>query len=112
VERGVEEMVVISIKVENTKLISLTYHIVDLERCDDRHRNRSPMEFADYYYDFWGLIRLNADYVLEWYPSILIQVPNILVQRPNVATDEHAVRCDLALRNVAALSASELAHTR
>jgi hypothetical protein len=59
-------MVVITIKVRNTKLTSLTSHIVDLERCDDRHRNRSPMEFADYYYDFWGSVRLNADYVLEW----------------------------------------------
>jgi hypothetical protein len=62
--RGLEEMVVISIKVRNTKLISLTSDIVDLERCDGRHRNRSPMEFADYYYDFWGLVRLNP--ITSW----------------------------------------------
>jgi hypothetical protein len=59
-------MVTINVKARKTKLMQRTSYIVDLERCEDWHRNRSPLEFADYYYDFWGLTKLNADHVVEW----------------------------------------------
>jgi hypothetical protein len=58
-------MVTINVKARKPKLMQRTSYIVDLERCEDWHSNRFPLEFADYHYDFWGLMRLRADHVLD-----------------------------------------------
>jgi hypothetical protein len=45
-------MVTINVKARKTKLMQRISYIVDLERCEDWHGNRSPLEFRDYYYDY------------------------------------------------------------